>query len=60
MDSFQLRVMRKDEWGEVAELICHSTNFWYERAGKPRIFRGAQDTMGFCEIYEALDPGVVW
>jgi GNAT superfamily N-acetyltransferase len=57
MDSFQLRAMRQDEWDEVAELICYSTNCWYERAGKPHIFASSKDTIAFCEIYEALDPG---
>src|SRR5579863_4708737 len=53
-----LRPMRPDEWTKVAQIICHSTNRWYERAGKPAIFpHGPQSCLLFCEVYEDLDPG---
>lgn len=54
----RLRAMRRDEWPVVAELICLSTNSWYERAGRPPIFQnGPQSCLLFCEVYEDLDPG---
>src|SRR5207248_380847 len=54
----RLRPMEQRDWPEVAELICVSTNTYYERLGKPRIFpAGPASTIAFCEIYEALDPG---
>ena len=50
--------MRSDEHREVAELICVSTNYWYQAGGKPMIFPGGPDsTMLFCQVYEALDAG---
>ena len=56
--AFKLRPMRKDEWKEVAELIHDSTNSWYSSNGKKPIFTGpSSDTLLFCEVYEALDPG---
>jgi GNAT superfamily N-acetyltransferase len=42
----------------VAELICISTNRWYERHGRSPIFpQGASTTAVFADVYEALDPG---
>jgi GNAT superfamily N-acetyltransferase len=58
MRPINLRPMRPDEWHAVADLICVSTNYWYQAGGKPMIFCGGPDsTMLFCEVYEALDPG---
>jgi GNAT superfamily N-acetyltransferase len=46
-----------DRW-EVAELICVSTNFWYQSHGRPAIFSGGAETAAvFFDVYEALDPG---
>jgi GNAT superfamily N-acetyltransferase len=54
----RLRAMQPGDWSEVADLICVSTNYWYQASGKPPIFRGGPAaTRLFCEVYEALDPG---
>jgi GNAT superfamily N-acetyltransferase len=54
----RLRAMHPADWSEVADLICVSTNYWYQASGKPPIFRGGPAaTRLFCEVYEALDPG---
>jgi GNAT superfamily N-acetyltransferase len=43
---------------EVAELICVSTNLWYQAHGRPAIFPGGPSHTGvFADVYEALDPG---
>jgi len=58
MDNLNLRSMRADEWDRVAELICHSTNRWYQACNKPLIFpHGPSSCRLFCETYEDLDPG---
>jgi len=50
--------MEKSDWPEVADLIQVSTNFWYQRGGKPAIFTCApSDVQLFCKVYEDLDPG---
>jgi GNAT superfamily N-acetyltransferase len=50
--------MRPDEWDRVAELICDSTNRWYQAGNKPVIFPGGPSScLLFCETYEDLDPG---
>ncbi len=50
--------MRADEWDRVADLICHSTNHWYQAGNKPAIFpHGPSSCRLFCEVYEDLDPG---
>lgn len=42
----------------VAELICISTNAWYQGHGKPAIFTGGSDACSlFFDVYESLDPG---
>jgi GNAT superfamily N-acetyltransferase len=58
MDDLQLRAMRSDEWDLVADLICHSTNRWYQAGNKPAIFpHGPSSCRLFCDVYEDLDPG---
>ena len=58
MSDMNLRRMEKRDWVEVADLVCLSTNYWYQAHGKPAIFTGGPDaTMLFCEVYEDLDPG---
>jgi hypothetical protein len=58
MPDLTLRSMRPDEWGRVAELICDSTNRWYQAGNKPAIFPGGPSScLLFCETYEDLDPG---
>ena len=45
----------KDRW-EVADLICVSTNYWYESHGGGRIFpNGPESTTIFFDVYRALD-----
>ena len=42
----------------VAELICTSTNAWYQSHGRPAVFPGgAEATSVFFDVYETLDPG---
>ena len=53
-----LRHMERQEWSEVADLICISMNHWDVLHGSPGRFAGGPAwTMGFCETYEAMDPG---
>src|SRR5580765_5925713 len=54
----RLRAMTDADRLAVAELICVSTNQWYERHGRSAIFpKGASTTAVFADVYEALDPG---
>lgn len=54
----RLRAMRSGDWDEVSQLICVSTNYWYQCNGKPAIFAaGGTGCRLFCEVYEDLDPG---
>lgn len=58
MSDIQLRHMERSDWPGVADLIQVSTNFWYQRSGKPAIFTCAPaDVQLFCKVYEDLDPG---
>lgn len=58
MSSFQIRPMQKADRLEVAELICLSTNTWYQIHGRPRLFSGgAAGAVMFFDVYESLDPG---
>jgi len=58
MDTLHLRTMETGDRAAVAELICVSTNFWYQRRGNPAIFpAGPESTELFFDVYEALDPG---
>ncbi len=58
MPSTCLRAMRPDEFDAVAELICASTNVWYQKNRGFEIFSaGATSCRLFPETYEALDPG---
>ena len=53
-----LRPMRTAERSVVADLICASTNAWYQAAAKGVIFpAGPASTALFCDMYEDLDPG---
>lgn len=57
-DGLLLRPMTRTDWPEVADLIHVSTNYWYQRSGKPPIFTcRSLDTQLFCKVYEDLDPG---
>lgn len=58
MERFELRPMTPADRWEVAELVCLSTNVWYQTHGRPLIFAGGpQSTTVFFDVYEALDPG---
>ena len=58
MSDLRLRAMRPDEFDAVADLICISTNYWYEAQRGFRVFpAGPRSCRLFPEVYEALDPG---
>src|SRR5437016_3066216 len=58
MPDIQMRIMTRQDWPQVADLIQVSTNYWYQRSGKPPIFTcRPQDMELFCKVYEDLDPG---
>ncbi|OHB78802.1 MAG: hypothetical protein A2V98_05320 [Planctomycetes bacterium RBG_16_64_12] len=58
MEPIRLRRMESNDRSEVAELICVSTNYWYQLHGMPKTFTaGAASTEVFFDVYEALDPG---
>ncbi len=58
MEPMQLRKMEPTDRAEVADLICVSTNHWYQmRGGGPIFPGGAAATEAFFDVYEALDPG---
>jgi len=53
-----LRPMEPRDRIEIAELICVSTNYWYQSRGAGPIFAGGpESTVLFFDVYEALDPG---
>jgi len=54
----KLRQMKKADWSAVADLICVSTNYWYQVNRGFSIFANGPDSVRlFCEVYEALDAG---
>ncbi len=58
MTEMQIRPMQRADRSEVAELICVSTNYWYEKRGNPPVFPGGpESTDVYFDVYEALDPG---
>jgi len=58
VEPMQLRKMEPTDRTEVAELICVSTNDWYQKRGGGPIFPGGPaSTEAFFDVYEALDPG---
>jgi GNAT superfamily N-acetyltransferase len=58
MPTFETRLMRVDDWNEVARLIHSSLNIWYERNRGFQLVSGGWETMLiFPRVYEALDPG---
>lgn len=57
MLTFETRLMREDDWNEVALLIHSSLNIWYERNRGFKLVSGTWETMLiFPRVYEALDP----
>ena len=58
MNEIELRTMQAADRAELAELICLSTNTWYQTHGRPRLFSSGPATADlFFDVYEALDPG---
>jgi GNAT superfamily N-acetyltransferase len=54
----KLRPLTHADRPAVAQLICVSTNYWYQVNRGFSIFANGPDSVGlFCEVYEALDPG---
>ncbi|OGV78952.1 MAG: hypothetical protein A3K19_23960 [Lentisphaerae bacterium RIFOXYB12_FULL_65_16] len=57
MQGYVIREMRAGDRLEVAELVCLSTNYWYQAHGHGAIFAGGPDTTTlFFDVYHAL-PG---
>lgn len=53
-----LRAATAADRSEVAELICVSTNYWYQKHVARRVFQsGPESADVFWQVYEALDPG---
>jgi GNAT superfamily N-acetyltransferase len=58
MSEIELRPVQKTDRAELAELICLSTNTWYQTHGRPRVFSAGPETADlFFDVYDALDPG---
>ena len=58
MAQLQLRPMTPGDRDEVAELICVSTNYWYQtNRGFPVFPGGPEHTEVYFDVYETLDPG---
>jgi GNAT superfamily N-acetyltransferase len=58
MANFEIRHMQRDDRGEIARLIHHSTNRYYASIGRPPIFPGEPDSPAVMfDVYERLDPG---
>jgi GNAT superfamily N-acetyltransferase len=58
MKSMRMRPMEPDDRSEIADLICVSTNYWYQSRGNPPVFSGGPTaTEVFFDVYQALDPG---
>jgi len=56
MKGFSVRAMCPEDRWEVAELICMSTNYWYQAHGFPMIFAaGPQSTVFHFDTYHALE-----
>jgi GNAT superfamily N-acetyltransferase len=53
-----LRAATPDDACAVADLICISTNYWYDVQRGFRVFPAGPDSCRlFTDVYEALDPG---
>jgi GNAT superfamily N-acetyltransferase len=55
----KIRSLRPEEWSQLAHLIFHSTNQWYQKNLNRSCFPGDDPTICrlFPEVYESLDPG---
>lgn len=55
---FHLRSMQPEDRDEIARLIYHSTNAYYESIGRDRIFQGDELQPGeMFDVYQQIDPG---
>ncbi|HID24757.1 MAG TPA: GNAT family N-acetyltransferase, partial [Planctomycetaceae bacterium] len=58
MSGFHLRNMTPEDREEVARLIYHSTNRYYESIGRDRIFKGDELVPAeMFDVYQRIDPG---
>lgn len=58
MGELRIRPMKPSDRDAVAELICISTNYWFEMKGNPPVFPdGPESTEVYFDVYEKLDPG---
>ena len=58
--AFELRPMKTDEWGAVAELIHESTNSWYIASGeKPDLYRADFRRPPFLRGLRGPRPGLL-
>jgi GNAT superfamily N-acetyltransferase len=56
MAEYAIREMRSDDRLDVAELICLSTNSWYQTHGRELIFNGGpQTTELYYDVYHQLE-----
>jgi GNAT superfamily N-acetyltransferase len=61
MTDYELREMKPTDRLAVAELICLSTNAWYQSHGHPLIFaHGPQTTELHFDLYAALEGSSGW
>ncbi|MBT7171299.1 MAG: GNAT family N-acetyltransferase [Phycisphaerales bacterium] len=53
-----VRAMQPSDRAEVAELICVSTNYWFQMNGNPAVFPdGPNSTSIYFDVYETIDAG---
>lgn len=53
-----IRTMQPSDRAEVAEMICVSTNYWFQMNGNPAVFPdGPDSTSIYFDVYETLDAG---
>lgn len=55
----KIRTLQTNEWDQLAQLIFHSTNDWYQKNLNRGCFGGDNPLVCriFPEVYEGLDPG---
>lgn len=57
----QLQLAKYTDRSEVAHLIYHSTNVWYQQHGLGEIFQSAPEECHlFVDVYQQLDPDYHW
>ncbi len=57
----QLQLAKCADRSEVAHLIYHSTNVWYQQHGLGAIFQSAPEECHlFVDVYQQLDPDYHW